>query len=180
MHEDTELVQMQTPCCLIPTGHTGNKCEKLDLKNQGYGSASDSGQRRPWGCVSSLTAEVRRTRAIISLTPWAEMPRSFAYAWKEAVEGWLAPALQFSLPWCIPSTNLSLHALLLPQLSSDTCHISYSQLCTLEAAPHCPEAIIITMSLSVPLSGHSFPCLVSTVPLQQAAERKAGPRISTT
>lgn len=149
MHDDTELIRMQTPCCLISTGHIGNKCEKLDLKNQGYGSASESEQEHPWGWAAFLMADVLRTRAIISLTSWSEMPTSFAYAWNEAVEGWLASGLHFSLSWCVPTTNLSLHASILPQLSSDTCHISYVQVCTLEAAPYCPGAIIITLSLSM-------------------------------
>lgn len=63
MHDNTELIRMQTPCCLISTGHIGNKCEKLDLKNQGYGSASESEQGHPWGWAAFLMADVLRTRA---------------------------------------------------------------------------------------------------------------------
>lgn len=182
MHEDTKLVQMQTPGSLIPTGHTGDKCEKSDLENQGSSSAPESKQGHPWGWASPLMAEVLGTRAITSLTPWAEMPSSFAYIWKEAVKGWLAPGLRFSFPWCIRSTNSSLHASGLPQLPSDTCHISCAQLCTLEDAPPHPGAII-TMSLSVSLSGyptHSYARPPTASWLQWAAENKSGARMATT
>ena len=151
MQEDTELVQTPAPGCLIPTGHIRDKCKKSDLENQGSSSASENKQGHPWGWASPLTAELLRTRAIVSLTQWAEMPSSSAYTWKQTVKGWLAPHLRFSLHWCIRSMNSSLHASVLPQLPSDTCHTSHVQFCTLEAAPPHPGTIITT-SLSMALS----------------------------
>lgn len=126
-----------------------------------------------------LGAGVLRTRAITGLTPWAEMPSSIPYTWKEAVKCGLARVLHFSLPSWIHSTNSSFLASVLPQLPSVTCHTSSAQLCALEAAHPHPGAISTT-SLSVPLSGtrsHTQP--PTAFWLQQAAASKSGHRMST-
>lgn len=98
MHEDTELVQMQTPGRLMPSGHTGDKWKKSDLENQGSSSPSESEQGHPWDWASPLVAEALVARAVISFILWAETPSSFAYTRKEAVKGWLALRSCFSLP----------------------------------------------------------------------------------
>lgn len=145
MYEDTELVKMQTPGCLMPTEHAGDKCKKSDLENQGSNSVSKSEKRHPWAWASLLMAEALGARAIISFTLRGLL---LIPDRKQLKAGWH----QFYALASPGAATAQIH-LSMPQSPSNTCHTSSAQLCAFEAAPSHPGTIMI-MSIYMPLSGY--------------------------